>query len=415
VQLLDDNPATEDLLGFGPMVRILTQVIRDPPRLPFTIGIFGEWGSGKTTLMEMVRAALERQRVKTVWFNAWKYDGKEVIWNALIQEIFLKMQQDAPRSRGAEFKQRVQHAAGELAKYAAKVATRFVPGGILREDDVDAVLAALGSSANDQLFQFMNRFEDTFNALVREYVGEGRYMVVFIDDLDRCLPENAINAMEALKLYLDRADCIFVVGAESAVIEQGIRHRYSDNARLSAREYLEKIVQLPFVMPRIEPANALRLLDRYEKTLEYRNDPVIRELIIAGTDANPRRIKRFVNAFWVLSQRVGSLPHAHQQLLAKVLLIQMRFPEIYAELTEDLGLAERLTHTLKEPPGKQRSVAAEVGEPFSTFLTDRDLTRFLRATSQVAVDEDSIRPWVLLTQGHASDATATVKRARRSG
>src|SRR5437899_12450132 len=107
MRLLDDNPATRDRLGFDRMVTILTDVIQDPPRLPFTIGIFGEWGSGKTTLMEMVRRRLEKQGTKTIWFNAWKYDGKEVIWNALIQEIFLSMQRDSG-APGPEFKKRVQ-------------------------------------------------------------------------------------------------------------------------------------------------------------------------------------------------------------------------------------------------------------------------------------------------------------------
>ncbi len=82
-KLLADNPETMDRLGFQPMADILVDVIQqtDPP---FTIGIFGEWGSGKTTLMTLVRRTLDSLGAKTVWFNAWKYDGKEVIWNALI-------------------------------------------------------------------------------------------------------------------------------------------------------------------------------------------------------------------------------------------------------------------------------------------------------------------------------------------
>src|SRR5215216_3273895 len=100
MRLLDDNPATQDMLGFDRMAEILHDAIRNSPRLPFTIGVFGAWGSGKSTLMEMVRTRLKSDGVKTVWFNAWKYDNKEVIWNALIQEIFYEMHRDPEVQQG---------------------------------------------------------------------------------------------------------------------------------------------------------------------------------------------------------------------------------------------------------------------------------------------------------------------------
>src|SRR6266699_922574 len=264
MHLLSDNPATEDTLGFGQMATVLHTVIRDTPYRPFTIGIFGEWGSGKSTLMKLIQTYLQRDGVKTVWFNAWKYDTKEVIWNALIQEIFYTMQRDPEiqgRTNAEEFKKQVAHVAAELAKYAAKVATRFIPGGIIKEEDVDGVLEALRPpSANDALFDFINRFESTFDQLVKGYVGNpDGYLVIFIDDLDRCLPENAIAVMEALKLYLDRASCVFVIGAERSIIEEGIKERYRDNPRLSGKDYLEKIIQLPFIVRRIDAENVLSL------------------------------------------------------------------------------------------------------------------------------------------------------------
>src|SRR5205823_6354530 len=118
----------DDRLSFARMTEILYEVMRDAPQPPFTIGIFGEWGSGKSTLMRMLDDRLKRDKRKTVWFNAWKYDSKEVIWNALIQQIFYTMKTDPEvqqRSRAETFKSQVAHVAGEMAKYAAKVAVRF--------------------------------------------------------------------------------------------------------------------------------------------------------------------------------------------------------------------------------------------------------------------------------------------------
>src|ERR1700747_2273447 len=135
-KLLADNPEFTDRLGFQPMADILAEIIQetDPP---FTIGIFGEWGSGKTTLMTLVRRELDAREAKTVWFNAWKYDGKEGIWNALIQTIFLAMKRNSPAAPKPGFSERVMDTAGKLAIFAAKKATEFIPGGVIKPEDVD--------------------------------------------------------------------------------------------------------------------------------------------------------------------------------------------------------------------------------------------------------------------------------------
>jgi KAP family P-loop domain len=398
-RLLDDNPATTDLLGFDRFESILYRVLRDPPRLPFTLGIFGEWGSGKTTLMKMIQRRLDHEGVKTVWFNAWKYDSKENIWNALIQTIFHTMRMDAEATsgqRGKDFAKRVERAAVNLARYAAKVATRLVPGGVLREEDVDAVLDAVSSSATDELFEFINRFEDEFNELVTEYVGDDRFLAIFIDDLDRCLPENAINVMEALKLYLDRGNCIFVIGAESGVIEEGIRQRYQGNVRLSAVDYLDKIIQLPFVLPQIGDTAAERLLAEREG-MTLHEDPLMRAMIIAGTDGNPRRVKRFANSYTVLAQIAGELPLDDQRRLAKVLMLQMRFPDVFNMLAEQPNLAEEMTVALNEGPAAVSRQKELGGAGTSALYDDTDLRRFLMVTSEIRTEEAQIDRWIRLT------------------
>jgi KAP family P-loop domain len=404
MHLLSDNPATEDTLGFSQMATVLHKVIRDTPYHPFTIGIFGEWGSGKSTLMTLIQKDLQRDGIKTVWFNAWKYDTKEVIWNALIQEIFYTMQRDREiqtRANAKDFTEQVAHAAAELAKYAAKVATRFIPGGIIKEEDVDGVLEALRPpNANDALFDFINGFESTFDQLVKDYVGNpDRYLVIFIDDLDRCLPENAITVMEALKLYLDKASCVFIIGAERSIIEEGIKKRYGDNPRLSGKDYLEKIIQLPFTIRRIEPESALSLLDPYDMILPYRSDVALRTLIVQGTECNPRRMKRFVNTFWVLTEIASDLTLEQRRLLAKVLFFQMRFPVLYYALVEDWGLVDRLIRGWSLPPRDRDNFINSSSDAAKLFFADTELMRFLEETRDITCEAEKIEPLVMLTKG----------------
>lgn len=419
LRLLDDNPAEADLLGFTRMQDILERVVRNPPKRPFTLGIFGEWGSGKTTLMKLIQRRLEDEghahdnaaigesapgsAVKTVWFNAWKYDSKEIIWNALIQTIFLRMHEDPAIAHGRdvnEFREKVGRAAKGLATYAAKVGTRLIPGGLVREEDVDQLVASLSSDATDPEFAFINRFEQAFDELVAEYVGEEGHIVVFVDDLDRCLPENAINVMEALKLYLDRANCVFVIGAESEIVEEGIRQRYKSNRRLNAEDYLDKIIQLPFALPQIDEENAMRLLGQHGE-LPVHRDERMKTMLVVGTGGNPRRVKRFVNAFSVLRSVSAEEPLEGQLRLAKVLMLQMRFPKLFHQLPDDLNLAQWLTESLMAERDDRERRRDGSPERVREFFDDADLTRFLLKTSEITMKPDEIRRWVILTNVHA--------------
>jgi hypothetical protein len=410
-ELLDDNPEATDRLGFKPMSDILVEVI-EQTKPPFTIGVFGEWGSGKTTLMTLVKRRLEERNAKTVWFNAWKYDGKEVIWNALIQTIFFAMKENTPVAPKPAFRERVKETAVKLAVFAAKKATTFIPGDLVKPEDVDTVIEAFRPlAAHDEQFEFINKFEETFDALVQEYVGDRGRLVVFVDDLDRCLPENAIQVLEAIKLYLDRANVTFIIGAERAVIEEGIRERYKGNVRLSAKEYLEKIVQLPFVMRGLSEDAALGLIVPYAKTADYQDDDSMRRLIFVGTESNPRRIKRFINSYYVLSQ-ISELagtpvrPQSHQ--LAIVLLAQMRFPEIYDDMIREPGLIEEFNKALALNV-EQRDELFRRRNDLRRIFDDVHARRFFEATKEIDCSRATLERWLLLARG-VDTAKATMAR-----
>lgn len=414
MQLLSDNPTAEDRLGFGATADVLFEAIDTAGERPLTIGVFGGWGSGKTSLMRMVQQRLIDAGARTVWFNAWKYDGKEVIWNALIQTIFLAMKRELDKTDSRkELRDRVVRAARELAKYAAKVGTRLVPGGIVKEEDVDQLLEALGSSADDPLFEFVNRFEATFDALVAEYVGEQAYLTVFIDDLDRCLPENAIEVMEALKLYLDKAQCVFVVGVEPGVIEEAIRRRYGDNPSLSATQYLEKIIQIPFVLPRIRTDMALALAGPLaDQVFPGADDQAARtemaRLVRYGMSRNPRRVKRFANSFMIASRIAGEVSSESQLILAKVLVLQMSFPRFYRELVRDPGLIEKVSTADKSVWERE-----DIGRLHEDLL----LRRFLEQTRRIPSEAAQVRPWIRLAQedSDVDDLDSAEAPARREG
>lgn len=402
-KMLSDNPRTEDLFGFDPMAKILADVI-DNTDPPFTIGIFGEWGSGKTTLMNLVEQKLDADSCKTVWFNAWKYDGKEVVWNALIQSIFLKMREDMKDEIGrSDFIDRLSAAASNLAVFAARKTASAISGGVVDAETFDAVTKALRPlSAASEQFKFINEFEETFRGLVTDYVGPNGRLVIFVDDLDRCLPETAVQVMEAIKLYLDSANVTFVIGVEPEVVRAGIRFRYKENEALADKEYLEKIVQLPFYMRTLDRSAALSLLQPYAKTIEYSDDPMIVDMLLHATESNPRRIKRFINTFYVLGEMRmlanGHLSQEDRRRLALVLLTQMHFRSFYERLEKDPRIVATW-HAVNNMGSTDRRSRIDNSEDLKDIDADNRLREFLNKAEGLECDKLKMQEWVLLTRG----------------
>jgi hypothetical protein len=389
MQFLDDNPSVDDKYGFAPTADVIVDAIQSASRRPITVGVFGGWGSGKTSLMQMVEERLKRSDIKTVWFKAWKYSGKEIIWNALIQTVLLAMKNDADTyevNRREAFKKRIYDTSLELAKYAAKVGTRVIPGGIVKESDVDNLWRIFASSVEDgNSFEFINRFESEFKRLVRDYVGDS-YLTVFIDDLDRCLPENAVEVMEALKLYLDEANCVFVIGVEPSIIEAAINERYGANLNLSASRYLEKIVQLPIFVPRVHTQSGLDMVrSAVGDDFLSAHSNALALLIRAGMDRNPRRIKRFSNALAIALSRVPESTVPQQLILCKVLVAQVRFPNFYRELSRDASLMTTLSSD--DPKVWDKPGLEDLRE-------DTNLRSFLLKTRKIPSPTAAVARWI---------------------
>src|SRR5690606_33354546 len=86
---LTDNATVTDALDFDDFRTALVEILTTA-ETPLTVGIFGTWGSGKTSLMQMLRADIESQgrpSCRTVWFTAWKYDQQDALWRSLILRV----------------------------------------------------------------------------------------------------------------------------------------------------------------------------------------------------------------------------------------------------------------------------------------------------------------------------------------
>ena len=349
--LLDDNPSVVDYFNFTNYVKILTNIIVDIGSTPFTIGIFGPWGSGKTTLMKLIHNKLNN-KCKTIWFNPWKYDNKEAVWNAFIQSIFEQMKKDLEfqtDKRSNDLINQIVKCGKKLAWYTFKIGANKLTSGVFSDDFLDSLKESFNS--NEEAYEFINKFEYIFSKLITDYC-DGKKLVIFIDDLDRCIPENAITILESIKLYMGESNTVFVLGLEKEIVEKGIRFRYKSEIDFSGKDYLEKIIQLPFMIPSVRNDDIMKYIS------ELRNLPILPsthedefiKLVLSGTDGNIRKVKRFLNCFYVLKvlSKINPDDYGRHNILAKILLLQMRFPAFYKRLCRDFKLLSRITKEVNE-------------------------------------------------------------------
>ena len=175
---------------------------------------------------------------------------------------------------------------------------------------------------------------DQLRRLIHKWVGKNGRCFVFVDDLDRCLPDQMIALVEALHLYMTDTPCYFTVGMDRDAMSAALRQRYGSLDTDIGRVYLDKI--FPVSMNLSPPTNR-QLLDRYRKLLaaeELTEDSI--DFVLKYVEQNPRSLERFLNNY-SLSRRLVSVRHDLENriipdLLVLLMVIKVRFPDLFGAL-----------------------------------------------------------------------------------
>ena len=380
--ILDDQWTDKDALDFTPYVETLADIIQTG-NTPLTIGVFGTWGSGKTSLMKMVKNQLPKD-FTVAWFDAWKYDKEDTLWRAFILSVLTAVRSRVKEGQPTEdldYLETMLYRAieiektggvtidlaklgGSVAKGVVQLGLSFIPGGAVLSEFVKKVQELGAESLTDEVtdaiqrertkihiehVRFLEQFQSKFRVLVEQHISNnGGRLVIFVDDLDRCLPEKAIEVLEAIKLFIDVKDCVFVLGLDQGVIARGIEMKYKEfgdnkdadgQARFTIEgiKYLEKIIQLPFQIPPVESTDMGDFVHGLSTEWPHDECP---KIFTEGLGDNPRQIKRTVNTFlmlWKLAEkRKAKLQERVKPIrLAKVVAIQTVYPDLYNLLLKD--------------------------------------------------------------------------------
>jgi predicted KAP-like P-loop ATPase len=283
--ILTDNETKVDLLNNEAIATTIIKLLRDRPDQPVTVGVHGDWGAGKSSVLEMIEAGFESEKkALCIKFNGWRFQGFEDAKIALIEGIVTGLIEKRPALTKAgdavkDVFRRIDWL--KVAKKAGGLAfTAFT--GIPTLDQIQVILGTLEGALSDpakfatkenlesaidgvkglvkpkgegesiNVPEEINAFRKAFDDLLEKAGVE--QLVVLIDDLDRCLPDTAIETLEAVRLFVFTSRTAFVVAADEAMIEYAVRKHFPDlpestGAQTYARNYLEKLIQVPFRIP----------------------------------------------------------------------------------------------------------------------------------------------------------------------
>lgn len=437
-----DRDTEYDSLGFTSYVDVLSEICTRDELAPLTLGVFGQWGSGKTSLMKMLKRRIETngEGVKTLWFNAWRYEGREEAQSALIHAILNRLSQDQGLfAQAKDVWKRLTDGASvlKLAKFIGKTAVTLTP-------DLNGFIECF-SEESKKIAQTMEQFETDFEEFLKRM--EVKHIVVFIDDLDRCSSQKVIETFETIKLFLNTPACTFVIGADAAKIEDAVGEIYGVLERTRRKDFLEKIIQVPFhipsqvlrdiacyvgilVMQRHMPeAQISELLaarrgfydcegDVTEAIRCWPGDNVIlfgdqlgavREeldeflphvaLLAHGLNGNPRQIKRFLNIVSLrrqLAQR--NRLEIESPVLIKMAVLEYVWDEFFNAIVDtinpDTGRSELISEMLRLDSAEGELSDSQI---VRDSLRQTGLIEFLRNEPRVTGETD-LNPYLFLAQ-----------------
>jgi hypothetical protein len=321
--LLSDEPNIEDddPLGFEHVAgKLAATMVGSRRSTPFTLGIEGGWGSGKSSLMRQLDQALQTDPgVTAVWFNAWSAEGASAL-EGLIKTALEQLDRNVLRRLLRNPK------VMGFGRFAVLVVTSRLGGRGLVDATWDRL--SVDASARNEL-----------RSLVHEAIGQwrnkrgplrgDRLLVMFIDDLDRALPDQVFEIFEAIKLYLDAPGFVFVIGYDNAVISEAVLEEKKYSHSVTGREYLEKIIQVGYRIAPPDDDQATLLLERLtaDSGTGALFNEAARRLVIDRNQRNPRRIKRFLNSFVLLYALDPEWQRLGPERLVEVLLLDTHFAE----------------------------------------------------------------------------------------
>lgn len=396
-----DSETKSDYLNFDYLVDAVESIAMDAKLTPSTIGVYGDWGSGKSSLMQMVEEKIKVEHKKDaccIRFNGWLFEGYEDAKTAFCGSILdaLRTEKTIPAQVKTRITKLLKKVDGKkiLMKGGSVALDILLTGGLgsityltidaitnaLKDklsnataDDIKEVLKGVLTENKNQSTSNRNDikiFQEEFKKILDESKIE--HLVIFVDELDRCTPDTILDIFAAMRLFLFVEKTSFIIGADSRLVDYAIKSRYKNiagNELDISKEYLEKLIQYPVTIPKLDELELERYLtclllekdidniaecvksnDIYEpisqdKLIECHKDKedkikealvlsrIISPILAAKLNGNPRQCKRFLNTLFMRIQ-MAKTRHVDldKKVLSKLMLLEYFKESMYADV-----------------------------------------------------------------------------------
>lgn len=274
-----DTESKEDYLNFGEVSEIVTEILETEAILPVSIGVFGNWGAGKSSLLNLIEQQIKSDEWIVIKFDAWLYQGFDDARAALLETIASHLIQAAKdketilqKSKNLFARINGLRLLGLMAEGAALAAGVPTFGLISKtfETAKESLDGVQNETESKQIVEVGKNLVNSGKNLIkpkekqtppqqidefRKEYGEilqdlGKKLVIVIDNLDRCLPANAIQTLEAIRLFLFLNRTAFIIAADEEMIRHSVAEHYKDLSYRHQIDYLDKLIQIPIRVPK---------------------------------------------------------------------------------------------------------------------------------------------------------------------
>lgn len=320
---------------------------------PITVGLQGEWGTGKTSLMSLLLEDFNEKNIACSWVNTWEYslfrDANETTPGVL--RGMLEKLKESCKSRGIwTLKDDTEEKFKSAARFLGGLANQIVAN----QTGIDVKGAAVGGGnqkSSAEVAEIKALIADLIADLIKDPKNPIEKVVFFVDDLDRIPPGDAVEVLEALKNIFDIPNCVFILAIDYDIVVKGLESKFgpkTDENEREFRSFFDKIIQVPFSMPTgtydIENflVNKLKSLGT---DIQEQEKELYVKAVKYSIGYNPRSLKRYLNAFSLINhlkeiELDDEQPKGDDFMLFAVLGIQISYPKIFRLLSQKPNFPE---------------------------------------------------------------------------
>ncbi|WP_237388004.1 KAP family P-loop NTPase fold protein [Xenorhabdus sp. Sc-CR9] len=275
-----DIESSIDYLNFGEVSSLAVDILNSRNMLPVSIGIFGNWGAGKSSLLKIIEKQINEEggeNILVVNFDAWLYQGYDDARAALLEVIATKLNEAAQGNqcifeRTFNLFNRVDKVRALGLTIEGIALAHGIPTGGMVSRSLGAIKNIINNGVNEDSYknavvvgneivksglikdkevltppQQINLFREEYSGILNDL---NKNLIVFIDNIDRCLPNNAIQTLEAMRLFLFLPNTAFVIAADEDMIRTSVSEYFKGTSARHHIDYLDKLIQIPIRVPR---------------------------------------------------------------------------------------------------------------------------------------------------------------------